>query len=177
MLFNPRSCASHEGTGEGGIRTLGSLLGYGALAKRCFRPLSHLTKISSHGQRHLPSRQGFGMASRRVTTDASREYRQESGFSNLQFALADTAVVACSRFHRSWQLSIDEACRIEPGGEAASFLYEGETPTASPTEMISEDEARTQVLQAVWTLPSRRATLSQALDCFAAQDYFARLPL
>ena len=29
--------------GEGGIRTLGSLLGYGALAKRCFRPLSHLT--------------------------------------------------------------------------------------------------------------------------------------
>jgi hypothetical protein len=31
-------------TGEGGIRTLGSLLGYGALAKRCFQPLSHLTK-------------------------------------------------------------------------------------------------------------------------------------
>src|SRR6478736_3880907 len=43
--------------------------------------------------------------------------------------------------------------------------------------MISEDEARTQVLQAVWTLPSRRVALSQALDCFAAQDYFARLPL
>ena len=31
--------------GEGGIRTLGTLLGYGALAKRCFQPLSHLTKI------------------------------------------------------------------------------------------------------------------------------------
>ena len=29
--------------GEGGIRTLGSLLSYGALAKRCFQPLSHLT--------------------------------------------------------------------------------------------------------------------------------------
>ncbi len=29
--------------GEGGIRTLGTLLEYGALAKRCFRPLSHLT--------------------------------------------------------------------------------------------------------------------------------------
>jgi molybdopterin molybdotransferase len=43
--------------------------------------------------------------------------------------------------------------------------------------MISEDEARTQVLQAVWTLPSRRVALSQALDCFAAQDYFGRLPL
>jgi hypothetical protein len=36
--------ADNEETGEGGIRTLGSLLGYGALAKRCFRPLSHLTK-------------------------------------------------------------------------------------------------------------------------------------
>jgi hypothetical protein len=33
-----------EDGGEGGIRTLGSLLGYGALAKRCFQPLSHLTK-------------------------------------------------------------------------------------------------------------------------------------
>ena len=43
--------------------------------------------------------------------------------------------------------------------------------------MISEDEARTQVLQAVRTLPSRRVALSQALDCFAAQEYFARLPL
>ena len=31
------------------------------------------------------------MASGRVTTDASREYREESGFSNLQFALADTS--------------------------------------------------------------------------------------
>jgi len=31
--------------GEGGIRTLGTLLEYGALAKRCFRPLSHLTLV------------------------------------------------------------------------------------------------------------------------------------
>jgi hypothetical protein len=29
--------------GEGGIRTLGALLELGALAKLCFRPLSHLT--------------------------------------------------------------------------------------------------------------------------------------
>jgi thiamine-phosphate diphosphorylase len=34
-----------ETGGEGGIRTLGSLLDYGALAKRCFRPLSHLTNF------------------------------------------------------------------------------------------------------------------------------------
>jgi hypothetical protein len=32
--------------GEGGIRTLGTLLGYGALAKLCFQPLSHLTKAA-----------------------------------------------------------------------------------------------------------------------------------
>src|SRR4029077_3924832 len=38
------SSALYEVNGEGGIRTLGTLLGYGALAKRCFRPLSHLTK-------------------------------------------------------------------------------------------------------------------------------------
>jgi hypothetical protein len=31
--------------GEGGIRTLGTLLRYNALAKRRFRPLSHLTRI------------------------------------------------------------------------------------------------------------------------------------
>src|SRR5438552_5232617 len=33
--------------GEGGIRTLGALLGHGALAKLCFQPLSHLTKSSA----------------------------------------------------------------------------------------------------------------------------------
>jgi hypothetical protein len=32
--------------GERGIRTLGALLGHGALAKLCFQPLSHLTKVS-----------------------------------------------------------------------------------------------------------------------------------
>jgi hypothetical protein len=36
-----------ENGGEGGIRTLGSLLDYGALAKLCFRPLSHLTWIGN----------------------------------------------------------------------------------------------------------------------------------
>src|SRR5439155_24493745 len=36
----------YEGNGDGGIRTLGSLLGYGALAKRCFRRLSHINKNS-----------------------------------------------------------------------------------------------------------------------------------
>jgi hypothetical protein len=43
MLLNFRWRLTRR-TGEGGIRTLGSLLGYGALAKRCFQPLSHLTK-------------------------------------------------------------------------------------------------------------------------------------
>ncbi|MFL6500559.1 MAG: gephyrin-like molybdotransferase Glp [Candidatus Udaeobacter sp.] len=48
---------------------------------------------------------------------------------------------------------------------------------ASAIEMISEDEARTQVVKTVVTLPPRQVALSQALDCFAGQDYFARLPL
>jgi hypothetical protein len=39
----------YEANGEGGIRTLGSLLSYGALAKRCFQPLSHLTKLIAAG--------------------------------------------------------------------------------------------------------------------------------
>src|SRR6185437_12533286 len=43
-VIHPDALACTPKTGEGGIRTLGSLLGYGALAKRCFRPLSHLTK-------------------------------------------------------------------------------------------------------------------------------------
>src|SRR5206468_11708292 len=38
------SVAGYERTGEGGSRTVGSLLGYGALARRCFQPLSQLTK-------------------------------------------------------------------------------------------------------------------------------------
>jgi hypothetical protein len=71
----------YERIGEGGIRTLGSLLGYGALAKRCFQPLSHLTKNSP-------------------------EYRAKLWFSNLEFAIADTDFVACSRFHRSCQFAI-----------------------------------------------------------------------
>jgi hypothetical protein len=40
--------AHNQRNGEGGIRTLGTLLEYGALAKRCFRPLSHLTSLSAH---------------------------------------------------------------------------------------------------------------------------------
>ena len=58
---------SYVKRGEGGIRTLGSLLSYGALAKRCFQPLSHLT-------------------------NAEREYCEELGFSNLQFGVANTDV-------------------------------------------------------------------------------------
>src|SRR5436189_562168 len=43
--------------------------------------------------------------------------------------------------------------------------------------MISEEEARKKILEMVRSLPSRRLSLSQALGCFAAEDYFARLPL
>jgi molybdopterin molybdotransferase len=43
--------------------------------------------------------------------------------------------------------------------------------------MISEEEAREKILEMVRSLPSRRLSLSQTLGCFAAEDYFARLPL
>jgi molybdopterin molybdotransferase len=43
--------------------------------------------------------------------------------------------------------------------------------------MISEEEARRKILETVRSLPSRRLSLSQALGCFAAEDYFAWLPL
>src|SRR5436309_14916047 len=42
--------------------------------------------------------------------------------------------------------------------------------------MISEEEARKKILETVRSLPSRRMSISRALDCFAADDYFARLP-
>jgi hypothetical protein len=45
-----------ETTGEGGIRTLGTLLRYSALAKRRFRPLSHLTWIC--GGKAISAEQG-----------------------------------------------------------------------------------------------------------------------
>jgi molybdopterin molybdotransferase len=43
--------------------------------------------------------------------------------------------------------------------------------------MISEEEARKKILETVRSLPSRRLPVSQVLGCFAADDYFARLPL
>jgi molybdopterin molybdotransferase len=43
--------------------------------------------------------------------------------------------------------------------------------------MISEEEARAKILDTIRPLPAQNVPLSQAVDCFAAQDYFARLPL
>ena len=43
--------------------------------------------------------------------------------------------------------------------------------------MISEREAREKILEGVQPLPSRQMALSQVLHCFAAENYFARLPL
>jgi molybdopterin molybdotransferase len=43
--------------------------------------------------------------------------------------------------------------------------------------MISEDEARRKILDRIQPLPARRTPIAQALDRFAAEDYFARLPL
>lgn len=43
--------------------------------------------------------------------------------------------------------------------------------------MISEDEARGTILRNIRPLAPRQLSLVEGLDCFAAQDYFARLPL
>ena len=43
--------------------------------------------------------------------------------------------------------------------------------------MISEEEARRRILEKVSALDERTVPVAAALDCFAAQDYFARLPL
>src|SRR5437899_1363738 len=43
--------------------------------------------------------------------------------------------------------------------------------------MISEEEARARILQNVQRLPLRKVGLADALDCFAAKDYSAVIPL
>ena len=43
--------------------------------------------------------------------------------------------------------------------------------------MISEQDARTKILDAVRPLRSRQLAILEAVDRFAAEDYFARLPL
>src|SRR5438105_3853998 len=43
--------------------------------------------------------------------------------------------------------------------------------------MIGEEEARRRILETVGALDERAVVLANALDCFAAQNYFARLPL
>src|SRR5437879_13778517 len=43
--------------------------------------------------------------------------------------------------------------------------------------MIAEEEARTKVLEKIQMRASRRVSLTRALGCFAAEDYFSSLPL
>src|SRR5881394_2618412 len=43
--------------------------------------------------------------------------------------------------------------------------------------MISEGDARAKILEAVRPLPAKKMSILQAIDHFAAEDYFARLPL
>jgi molybdopterin molybdotransferase len=43
--------------------------------------------------------------------------------------------------------------------------------------MIAEEEARARIVEKVTALPETTIPLANALDCFAAQNYFARLPL
>ena len=43
--------------------------------------------------------------------------------------------------------------------------------------MISEEEARKKIVETVRPLPARKLPISKSLDCFGAEDYFARLQL
>jgi molybdopterin molybdotransferase len=43
--------------------------------------------------------------------------------------------------------------------------------------MISEEEAQRKILDRIQPLPARRASISQAVGYFAAEDHFAQLPL
>src|SRR5213594_265551 len=43
--------------------------------------------------------------------------------------------------------------------------------------MISEEEARAKILEAVRPLPARTLPILEALECFAAEDYPARIPM
>jgi molybdopterin molybdotransferase len=43
--------------------------------------------------------------------------------------------------------------------------------------MITESDARAKILDGIWALPSRKMSILDALDRFAAEDYFAQLPL
>jgi molybdopterin molybdotransferase len=89
-------------------------------------------------------------------TNAEPEYRGEFQLSNMQFATADMNFVGCSR--SSSELRIVDYQLIRFG-------------------VISEEEARRRILEQVSPLDERAVPLAGALDCFAAQDYFARLPL
>ncbi len=66
--------------GEGGIRTLGTLLGYGALAKRCFRPLSHLTKnwLREYGEELLIANCPFCNGGLRPSFGPQKQMRRSS---------------------------------------------------------------------------------------------------
>src|SRR5437868_13600411 len=143
LMPSPRQRRFHEGTGEGGIRTLGSLLGYGALAKRCFQPLSHLTKIVATAcgpLRDAPQARGC------------------RGKQRISLRIAD--------------------CQHRPASCARDFIGVANCRLLiEMMAMISEEEARTKIIETVRPLPVRRLPISKSLGCFAGEDHFARLPL
>src|SRR5436853_5802958 len=92
-----RSLPNLKHGGEGGIRTLGSLLGYGALAKRCFQPLSHLTKIVATGR---PTSLSYELRLGKQACDSRRESRI-----SRRIRLFQSAICPCQ--HRPWSRARD----------------------------------------------------------------------
>jgi molybdopterin molybdotransferase len=86
----------------------------------------------------------------------SKNIAENSSFPICNLRWPNTDFVACSRF--SSELPNADCQLIKFG-------------------VISEEEARTQILKKISPLDERALPLADALDCFAAHDYFARVPL
>ncbi len=103
--------AGRRDYGEGGIRTLGSLLDYGALAKRCFRPLSHLTNLvarisgRAHARQQMlppfaslialrsrPTAHGFGPEISHVSSGCTHAQLARRAFAPVPSSIGEVAI-------------------------------------------------------------------------------------
>src|SRR5262245_56418445 len=85
--------------------------------------------------------------------------------------------VACSRFHRSCLLRVRTLYIVAAVCDRRANDATIGDRRYSWLKMISEEEARSRILEKIGPLDERGVPLASAIDCFAARDYFARLPL
>ena len=128
--------------GEGGIRTLGSLLDYGALAKLCFRPLSHLTSFpdaqpqpfAGRGAEHKPARSRRSIRKRLTGSGGGRNSNMASGGGKISAAAdRDVYEAAIAFLFSAMGLAAD-------GGRSAPML--GKFMRAIPPQTPREGSGR-----------------------------------